>query len=50
MKTYPKRSASHAGSWYSDNPNTLGNQVREWLGLSTEGSKVVKGIISPHAG
>lgn len=26
------REASHAGSWYSDNPRTLTRQLDQWLG------------------
>ncbi|XP_027356902.1 protein MEMO1 homolog [Abrus precatorius] len=45
------RRASHAGSWYFDNPTKLSEQLEEWLrlcGLTKSGD--VRGIIAPHAG
>ncbi|KAI3973922.1 hypothetical protein MKX01_030498 [Papaver californicum] len=45
------RKASHAGSWYSDNPTKLGAELDGWLratGLAK--SPDVRGVIAPHAG
>ncbi|KAL6523889.1 hypothetical protein OROMI_030984 [Orobanche minor] len=45
------RRASHAGSWYTDNPKKLGEELDGWL--STCGlvkSSDVRGVIAPHAG
>ncbi|KAI4374576.1 hypothetical protein MLD38_012557 [Melastoma candidum] len=45
------RRASHAGSWYSDNPTKLGEELKAWLrecGLPK--SPDVRGVIAPHAG
>lgn len=45
------RTASHAGSWYSDNPKELSRQLGEWLNAA--GPRVsgpARAIISPHAG
>ncbi|KAK2986036.1 hypothetical protein RJ640_015070 [Escallonia rubra] len=45
------RRASHAGSWYTDNPNKLAEELDGWLrasGLSK--SPDVRGVIAPHAG
>ncbi|KAJ5174949.1 UPF0103/Mediator of ErbB2-driven cell motility (Memo-related) [Penicillium canariense] len=52
------RQASHAGSWYSDNPRALTRQLDDWLAEVPEsmdqvGSLPVPGarvIIAPHAG
>ncbi|KAJ5988726.1 UPF0103/Mediator of ErbB2-driven cell motility (Memo-related) [Penicillium waksmanii] len=54
----PSREASHAGSWYSNNANTLAGQLDGWLGqvpdtmdhagpLPVPGARIV---IAPHAG
>ncbi|KAM7490053.1 hypothetical protein LguiA_032974 [Lonicera macranthoides] len=45
------RRASHAGSWYTDDPNKLAEELDGWLresGLSK--SPDVRGVIAPHAG
>lgn len=45
------RKASHAGSWYTDNPKELGEELDGWLsaaGLAK--SPGVRGVIAPHAG
>ncbi|KAK2979442.1 hypothetical protein RJ640_015071 [Escallonia rubra] len=45
------RRASHAGSWYTDNPSKLAEELDGWLrasGLSK--SPDVRGVIAPHAG
>ncbi|XP_026447954.1 protein MEMO1-like [Papaver somniferum] len=45
------RKASHAGSWYTDNPTKLGAELDGWLqatGLAK--SPDVRGVIAPHAG
>ena len=47
------RFASHAGSWYTDNPKLLDNQLTEWLSKTDNDSTIippVKAIIGPHAG
>ncbi|KAE8700317.1 Protein MEMO1 [Hibiscus syriacus] len=45
------RRASHAGSWYTDNPKELAEELDGWLmeaGLPQ--SSDVRGVIAPHAG
>ncbi|XP_071917620.1 uncharacterized protein [Coffea arabica] len=45
------RRASHAGSWYTDNPTQLAGELDGWLkaaGLTK--SSDVRGVIAPHAG
>ncbi|QHO32438.1 hypothetical protein DS421_8g249850 [Arachis hypogaea] len=45
------RRASHAGSWYTDNPTQLSDELEGWLkscGLTK--SPNVRGVIAPHAG
>ncbi|CAN4076903.1 unnamed protein product [Withania somnifera] len=45
------RKASHAGSWYTENPQELAEQLDGWLraaGLAK--SSDVRGVIAPHAG
>jgi len=44
------RKASHAGSWYSDNPNELNAQLTQWLNQASYTHGPAKAIISPHAG
>ncbi|XP_077237999.1 ammeMemoRadiSam system protein B [Tasmannia lanceolata] len=45
------RRASHAGSWYSDNPNKLDEELGGWLRASgLAKSADVRGVIAPHAG
>lgn len=53
-----KRSASHAGSWYSSNPKVLSKEMDGWLKEAkgsidlpiSSSSSQLKAIISPHAG
>ncbi|GMN45475.1 hypothetical protein TIFTF001_014676 [Ficus carica] len=45
------RRASHAGSWYTDNPKKLAEELEGWLresGLTK--SPDIRGVIAPHAG
>lgn len=45
------RRPSHAGSWYTDNPKQLSEELEGWLqscGLTK--SPDVRGVIAPHAG
>ncbi|GAU15074.1 hypothetical protein TSUD_08120 [Trifolium subterraneum] len=45
------RKPSHAGSWYTDNPKKLSEELEGWLnscGLTK--SSDVRGVIAPHAG
>lgn len=47
------RTASHAGSWYEDDEETLGSELTGWLSAASIDSKLspsVRAIISPHAG
>eukprot|EP00047_Mylnosiga_fluctuans_P022472 m.120444 g.120444 ORF g.120444 m.120444 type:complete len:288 (-) comp9271_c0_seq4:3328-4191(-) len=44
------RVASHAGSWYSENPSELSAQLQGWLNSATGQHQPAKAIISPHAG
>ncbi|KAH0886179.1 hypothetical protein HID58_062275 [Brassica napus] len=45
------RQASHAGSWYTDNPTKLSSDLEEWLRASgLTKSPHVRGVIAPHAG
>ncbi|XP_067943762.1 protein MEMO1-like [Watersipora subatra] len=48
------REASHAGSWYSSNKNTLDGQLTGWLSNVTNGAgdmgSNARAIIAPHAG
>lgn len=44
------RKASHSGSWYSDNPNQLNNELQNWLDNAKYSHGPAKAIISPHAG
>ena len=44
------RKASHSGSWYSDNPNELNNELSNWLKEAKYSHGPAKAIISPHAG
>ncbi|KAE9556620.1 hypothetical protein FO519_000026 [Halicephalobus sp. NKZ332] len=50
MSGHRARSASHAGTWYSDNPKELDKQLGDWLGKAGEPQGVARAIISPHAG
>lgn len=47
------RQASHAGSWYSDNPKELDRQLSDWLdraGPLVNGGNGARAVITPHAG
>ncbi|GMH11907.1 hypothetical protein Nepgr_013748 [Nepenthes gracilis] len=45
------RKASHAGSWYTNNPNKLAEELERWLKASgIVKSFDVRGVIAPHAG
>ncbi|XP_058195539.1 uncharacterized protein LOC131311919 [Rhododendron vialii] len=45
------RRASHAGSWYTDNPKKLAEELDGWLRASgLVKSSDVRGVIAPHAG
>jgi len=47
------RQASHAGSWYSDNPKELDRQLADWLdraGPLVNGGNGARAVITPHAG
>ncbi|KAJ9702702.1 hypothetical protein PVL29_004434 [Vitis rotundifolia] len=45
------RKASHAGSWYTDNPKKLAEELDGWLRASgLAKSPDVRGVIAPHAG
>jgi len=49
-----KREATHAGSWYSDNPRRLRNEIegyfKECEGADEACAKPARAIVSPHAG
>ncbi|CAI0444238.1 unnamed protein product [Linum tenue] len=45
------RRASHAGSWYTDNPRKLEEELDGWLDAAgLPKSSDVRGVIAPHAG
>jgi AmmeMemoRadiSam system protein B len=44
------RSATHAGSWYSDNQKELDRQLSGWLSAANSNIGSARAIISPHAG
>ncbi|KAM7258571.1 hypothetical protein ACFE04_014312 [Oxalis oulophora] len=45
------RRASHAGSWYTNNPQKLSEELQGWLGeTGLDKSSDVRGVIAPHAG
>ncbi|CAI0415212.1 unnamed protein product [Linum tenue] len=45
------RRASHAGSWYTDNPRKLEEELDGWLSAAgLPKSSDVRGVIAPHAG
>ncbi|KAF7638415.1 PHD-type domain-containing protein [Meloidogyne graminicola] len=44
------RSATHSGSWYSDNPGELNVQLSGWLNAASSNIGSARAIISPHAG
>jgi AmmeMemoRadiSam system protein B len=49
-----KRAATHAGTWYSSNPNTLSQQLSIWIDQAIEDGhgpiKEPSVLIAPHAG
>ncbi|KAG8501178.1 hypothetical protein CXB51_003312 [Gossypium anomalum] len=45
------RRASHAGSWYTDNPKKLSEELDGWIrAAGLPKSSDVRGVIAPHAG
>ena len=52
MDSSSTRIAYHSGSWYSDDPKYLGQQINSYLSSSEKVSKSdnLKSIIVPHAG
>lgn len=44
------RSASHAGTWYTANPETLNSQIGRFLNSATEKVPGARVIVGPHAG
>jgi len=50
MQRSPTRLASHAGSWYSQVPHTLAEQLNSWLGTAAKTVERAKALICPHAG
>ncbi|MBA0774229.1 hypothetical protein Gotri_009451 [Gossypium trilobum] len=45
------RRASHAGSWYTDNPKKLAEELDGWItAAGLPKSSDVRGVIAPHAG
>ncbi|KAL8501753.1 hypothetical protein ACS0TY_021028 [Phlomoides rotata] len=45
------RRPSHSGSWYTDNPKKLAEELDGWLGgTGLAKSSDVRGVIAPHAG
>jgi AmmeMemoRadiSam system protein B len=47
------REASHAGSWYDEDSDSLNNSLKSWLtkaSLVVKNIKLLKGLIGPHAG
>ncbi|XVE97388.1 hypothetical protein REPUB_Repub03eG0015000 [Reevesia pubescens] len=45
------RRASHAGSWYTDNPKKLAEELDGWIRVAgLPKSSDVRGVIAPHAG
>ncbi|CAL0327190.1 unnamed protein product [Lupinus luteus] len=46
-----ERKASHAGSWYTNNPKQLSEELDGWLSsCDLTKSSDVRGVIAPHAG
>lgn len=43
----PVRKASHAGSWYSDNPKELSKQLDGWLNQVNLAHGPARAIIAP---
>lgn len=51
MSTPEKREASHAGTWYDDDPTELGKTFDKWLAAAPKDKQnTAKVVISPHAG
>uniref|UniRef100_A0AC34QFG8 Stizolobate synthase n=1 Tax=Panagrolaimus sp. JU765 TaxID=591449 RepID=A0AC34QFG8_9BILA len=50
MSHHRTRSASHAGTWYSESSKELDKQLTEWLAKVGEPKGSARAIISPHAG
>ena len=51
--TYQSRKAKHAGSWYTDNPSKLNEELSKYLAEATKNLPIgnkLRGIIAPHAG
>lgn len=44
------RRATHAGSWYTDDPRALDKQLEGWLSRVPNADKPARAIIVPHAG
>ena len=44
------RRATHAGSWYTSNGNTLNAELENWLQRAGPIEKPARAIIGPHAG
>ncbi|THD28217.1 putative dioxygenase [Fasciola hepatica] len=44
------RKASHAGSWYNDDPRQLDAQLSGWMAQASVARRPSRAIISPHAG
>jgi AmmeMemoRadiSam system protein B len=46
------RAASHAGSWYSDDPTDLQRSLEQWLAMVPPEAATLpaRAIIAPHAG
>ena len=51
MMSLRRREASHAGSWYTDDPAKLGKIIDAWVGATpAEKRGKARVIVSPHAG
>uniref|UniRef100_A0A1I8JDF9 MEMO1 family protein n=2 Tax=Macrostomum lignano TaxID=282301 RepID=A0A1I8JDF9_9PLAT len=44
------RRATHAGSWYTDRPDQLDQQLTSWLAAAGPRVGAARAIVSPHAG
>eukprot|EP01006_Ploeotia_vitrea_P058451 TRINITY_DN69451_c0_g1_i1.p1 TRINITY_DN69451_c0_g1~~TRINITY_DN69451_c0_g1_i1.p1 ORF type:complete len:308 (+),score=8.79 TRINITY_DN69451_c0_g1_i1:28-951(+) len=45
------RSATHAGTWYSDDPKALDSQIDQWFTQAeTHTNQPIRAVIAPHAG
>lgn len=45
-----KRAASHAGTWYAEQPDKLAGQLAGWLSEAAPSGAPVCALIAPHAG